>query len=108
MMRTKISRRVFVVGLGAALAATTGAVASAAPIEAAGAPGPKPTVVLVHGGYADATISWTEVVRQVQKRGYPVIAPANRRAVRRRRLRAGQSRTGGAPAGRSSPRAARN
>ncbi|WP_250009827.1 alpha/beta hydrolase [Actinoplanes sp. M2I2] len=37
----------------------------------------KPTVVLVHGGFADATVSWQGVVRRLQKKGYPVVAPAN-------------------------------
>jgi len=37
---------------------------------------PKPTVVLVHGGWADAS-SWNAVVRRLEDRGYPVIAPAN-------------------------------
>ncbi|MEV6813751.1 alpha/beta hydrolase [Micromonospora sp. NPDC051296] len=36
----------------------------------------KPTVVLVHGAFADAS-SWNEVVRRLQKDGYPVLAPAN-------------------------------
>ncbi|MFI6600099.1 alpha/beta fold hydrolase [Nonomuraea sp. NPDC050536] len=35
-----------------------------------------PTVVLVHGAFADAG-SWDGVVAQLQRRGYPVIAPAN-------------------------------
>ncbi|WSA86438.1 alpha/beta hydrolase [Micromonospora sp. NBC_01796] len=36
----------------------------------------KPTVVLVHGAFADAS-GWNDVVRQLQRQGYPVIAPAN-------------------------------
>jgi pimeloyl-ACP methyl ester carboxylesterase len=36
----------------------------------------KPTVVLVHGAFADAS-SWNGVVAGLQSRGYPVIAPAN-------------------------------
>jgi pimeloyl-ACP methyl ester carboxylesterase len=36
---------------------------------------PKPTVVLVHGAFADAS-SWNGVVTRLQKRGYTVIAPA--------------------------------
>src|SRR4051812_29727474 len=35
-----------------------------------------PTVVLVHGGFADASF-WTPVIRQLQARGLPVLAPAN-------------------------------
>jgi len=39
-------------------------------------PGPKPTVVLVHGAFADAS-GWTDVARNLLRKGYPVIAPAN-------------------------------
>jgi len=38
-------------------------------------PEPKPTVVLVHGAFADAS-SWNGVVTRLQKRGYTVVAPA--------------------------------
>ncbi len=37
---------------------------------------PKPTVVLVHGAFADAS-SWTPVVARLQRLGYPVLAPAD-------------------------------
>ena len=37
---------------------------------------PKPTIVLVHGAWADAS-SWTPVIERLQKDGYPVDAPAN-------------------------------
>jgi pimeloyl-ACP methyl ester carboxylesterase len=37
---------------------------------------PKPTVVLVHGAFADAS-SWNGVVRVLEKDGYPVVAVAN-------------------------------
>jgi pimeloyl-ACP methyl ester carboxylesterase len=53
------------------------------PLRAAGAAngdpssgGPKPTIVLVHGGWADAS-SWDKVARRLQEHGYTVIAPAN-------------------------------
>lgn len=36
----------------------------------------KPTIVLVHGSWADAA-GWTGVIKQLQREGYPVIAPAN-------------------------------
>ena len=36
----------------------------------------KPTVVLVHGSFADAS-GWEVVIERLQKDGYPVIAPAN-------------------------------
>jgi pimeloyl-ACP methyl ester carboxylesterase len=38
--------------------------------------GPKPTIVLVHGGWADSS-GWNAQVSALQRRGYPVIAPAN-------------------------------
>jgi pimeloyl-ACP methyl ester carboxylesterase len=37
---------------------------------------PKPTIVLVHGGWADSS-GWNSEVTALQKLGYPVIAPAN-------------------------------
>ncbi|MEU9134032.1 alpha/beta hydrolase [Kitasatospora sp. NPDC048540] len=36
----------------------------------------KPTVVLVHGAFADSS-GWDGVVKKLQKDGYPVVAPAN-------------------------------
>jgi pimeloyl-ACP methyl ester carboxylesterase len=36
----------------------------------------KPTVVLVHGAFADAS-GWSGVIERLEDRGYPVIAPAN-------------------------------
>jgi pimeloyl-ACP methyl ester carboxylesterase len=39
-------------------------------------PGGKPTIVLVHGAFADAS-SWNGVIERLQQRGYTVIAPAN-------------------------------
>jgi pimeloyl-ACP methyl ester carboxylesterase len=52
---------------------------SGAAIAAAPAPAdaqPKPTVVLVHGAFADAS-GWSKVIARLQRRGYPVFAPAN-------------------------------
>jgi pimeloyl-ACP methyl ester carboxylesterase len=53
------------------------------PLRAAGATsghpasaGPKPTIVLVHGGWADAS-SWNGVTQRLQDDGYTVIAPPN-------------------------------
>jgi pimeloyl-ACP methyl ester carboxylesterase len=36
----------------------------------------KPTVVLVHGAWADAS-SWTGVIQRLQKAGHDVVAPPN-------------------------------
>lgn len=62
------------------------AVASVAAFTAIAVPGaaqakppasdPLPTVVLVHGAFADAS-GWNDVTAKLQKRGYQVIAPAN-------------------------------
>jgi pimeloyl-ACP methyl ester carboxylesterase len=38
--------------------------------------GPKPTVVLVHGDWADAS-GWSGVIERLQHDGYPVVAPPN-------------------------------
>ncbi|WP_228040724.1 alpha/beta fold hydrolase [Streptomyces chromofuscus] len=39
-------------------------------------PGPKPTVVLVHGAFADST-SWNDVIKKLRHDGCPVVAVAN-------------------------------
>ncbi len=41
-----------------------------------GVSGVKPTIVLVHGAFADAS-SWNGVIERLQQQGYTVIAPAN-------------------------------
>jgi pimeloyl-ACP methyl ester carboxylesterase len=46
------------------------------PASASGPGGPKPTVVLVHGAWADSS-GWSEVIRRLQRDGYRVLAPAN-------------------------------
>ena len=38
--------------------------------------GVKPTIVLVHGAFADAS-SWNGVIGRLQQQGYTVVAPAN-------------------------------
>ncbi len=47
--------------------------AAAQPIPQTGA---KPTIVLVHGAFADGS-SWNGVVERLQQQGYTVVAPAN-------------------------------
>ncbi|GGL10813.1 alpha/beta hydrolase [Sphaerisporangium melleum] len=79
MNRPTTRRRVLAALLGSAVAATalTGVTALPAGAEAvAGGHGSKPTVVLVHGAFADAS-SWSGVVERLQRHGYRVIAPAN-------------------------------
>ncbi|MFD4787873.1 alpha/beta fold hydrolase [Streptomyces sp. NPDC058459] len=38
--------------------------------------GPKPTVVLVHGAFADAS-GWNGVIQRLERQGYKVVAPAD-------------------------------
>ncbi|MFJ6216988.1 alpha/beta fold hydrolase [Streptomyces sp. NPDC092296] len=58
-----------------ALAAAPSASADPAASDARGAAA-RPTVVLVHGAFADGS-SWAGVVQRLQRDGYRVIAPAN-------------------------------
>ncbi|MQY10040.1 hypothetical protein SRB5_01440 [Streptomyces sp. RB5] len=78
-MRIRIPRRVsLAVGAFVLLGATTApAVALAADKGHPSAPDPvKPTVVLVHGAWADSS-SWSPVIERLRKDGYPVRAIAN-------------------------------
>ena len=52
--------------------------AGAATAHAAGGGGPKPTVVLEHGAWADGS-SWTGEIQRLQADGYTVYAPPNPR-----------------------------
>ncbi|MET9125524.1 MULTISPECIES: alpha/beta fold hydrolase [unclassified Streptomyces] len=72
-------RRVAVLGAVAGVAALTltAATGSASAAKAEHGPSqPKPTVVLVHGAFADSS-SWNGVIERLRHEGYPVIAPAN-------------------------------
>jgi len=63
----------------AALAPIAAVNADAAPALSAGQTAPQaplPTIVLVHGAFADSS-SWDATIAALQKRGYPVIAAAN-------------------------------
>jgi pimeloyl-ACP methyl ester carboxylesterase len=64
--------------LAASAAAATSALTGASAAQAYTRPGgkPKPTVVLVHGAFADAS-GWNDVATRLIRDGYPVIAPAN-------------------------------
>jgi pimeloyl-ACP methyl ester carboxylesterase len=83
--KTKSARGMFWVGAAvaaaaaaAALAVTGGAVASASPSatsQHAGS-GPRPTIVLEHGAWANGS-SWNAVVQRLQQDGYTVDVPAN-------------------------------
>ncbi|GAA5185379.1 alpha/beta hydrolase [Rugosimonospora acidiphila] len=78
LKRSRPLRRTAVAGAGvlaltAAGVFTFGASASA---TASHNTRPKPTIVLVHGAFEDAS-SWDGVIQRLQKAGYPVVAPAN-------------------------------
>jgi pimeloyl-ACP methyl ester carboxylesterase len=61
--------------LGAITIGSVTASPGTADAEPAAPPTGKPTIVLVHGAWADAS-SWNGVVRRLQARGYDVIAPS--------------------------------
>src|SRR6266446_2793488 len=77
-------KRILLVGLtamaGLTLFAGTGASAGSATSGAARLMaddnGVKPTIVLIHGAFADAS-GWGGVITRLQDRGYIVLAPAN-------------------------------
>jgi len=74
MPRTAI-RRLVLAGLLALLALAT--TLTLTPAEARVAPTvEKPSIVLVHGAWADAS-TWKKVTQRLQKRGYSVYAPPN-------------------------------
>ncbi|MFE6165118.1 alpha/beta fold hydrolase [Streptomyces sp. NPDC056486] len=80
-MRVPAPRRLLT-ALAAAVLIVAGAVSAQATSHGAvGAvqaeeKGPKPTVVLVHGAFADAS-GFNDTIALLQKAGFPVIAPAN-------------------------------
>jgi pimeloyl-ACP methyl ester carboxylesterase len=67
-------------GVGLAGSATAATAAGHAPsghaLSGSAAPATKPTIVLVHGAWADSS-SWNAVVEQLQALGYTVDAPPN-------------------------------
>ncbi|WP_426563356.1 alpha/beta fold hydrolase [Angustibacter sp. McL0619] len=83
-MSTNISRRqalmtgAAVAGSAVLLGTGLGAEAAAAAEPQAANRGPKvkPTIVLVHGGYADSSC-WNDVIRELQHEGYTTIAGSN-------------------------------
>jgi pimeloyl-ACP methyl ester carboxylesterase len=74
-----VRRGGIIAGLAAAagLAVTGAAAASArAPVTSQHSSGPRPTIVLVHGAWANGS-SWDAVVQRLQAAGYTVDVPAN-------------------------------
>src|SRR2546421_2399890 len=74
-MTAKPLARPVVAILAVVLASTVSLTGDSWPADAVGG-GPKPTVVLVHGAWADAS-GWGAVTERLQHDGYTVIAPAN-------------------------------
>ena len=73
---TRMSRPVASWTAVAAGVTTAALVVGSAPAVAGHRPWVKPTVVLVHGAFADSS-SWNGVVRDLLRDGYPVVAAAN-------------------------------
>jgi pimeloyl-ACP methyl ester carboxylesterase len=74
-MFSMTTRRTLLSG-SAAVAAGTMLAAPAAQAQPGSGGRPKPTVVLVHGAFADAS-GWNGVAARLIRDGYPVVAPAN-------------------------------
>src|SRR5262249_32165578 len=53
-----------------------GGLASASPARPPPRHGPRPTLVLVHGDWADGS-SWSAVIERLQRKGFTVVAPPN-------------------------------
>jgi pimeloyl-ACP methyl ester carboxylesterase len=68
-----ISRVAGLITVAAAVAAVS---AATLPASASAQSSAKPTIVLVHGAWADAS-SWTPVIERLEAAGYPVDAPPN-------------------------------
>ena len=71
-LRPRCVRSLVVLSTAALAALCLAASAGAAPAQ----PGAKPTIVLVHGAFADAS-GFGAVTARLQDRGYTVVAPAN-------------------------------
>jgi pimeloyl-ACP methyl ester carboxylesterase len=69
-MTTAILAVILTLGFG--LSVTAGAAAS----DRYEQQSPNPTIVFVHGGWADSS-SWNQEITNLERRGFPVIAPAN-------------------------------
>lgn len=74
--RLSLRARTATVGLAALLLLTMLGIAGDAHAAHPTTAGPKPTIVLVHGAFADAS-SWHPVIERLARRGYNVIAPTN-------------------------------
>jgi pimeloyl-ACP methyl ester carboxylesterase len=74
---TRLPRRILVMSSALALVALLAlGVGGPAGAESQAGQRPRPTIVLVHGDWADAS-SWNAVIRRLQDRGFTVVAPPN-------------------------------
>jgi pimeloyl-ACP methyl ester carboxylesterase len=76
---TRPRRRRFLIGLVLVLVIalfTVGAGGSGAAVKSQAGQRPRPTIVLVHGDWADGS-SWSSVIERLQDRGFTVVAPPN-------------------------------
>jgi len=79
LKRTLLAALTAIIGvllLAGTWAAASPATSAAAAVTARHHNGPKPTIVLVHGAFADAS-GWAGVITRLEERGYTVLAPAN-------------------------------
>jgi pimeloyl-ACP methyl ester carboxylesterase len=75
-MTRRVKLRVLALTLLAALLAVFAVTSPAVASPPKGPSGPKPTLVYVHGAFADSS-GWSEVASTFQKKGYPVAAFSN-------------------------------
>src|SRR5215510_2567212 len=70
-------RPAFLIPLALALVALFSlSAAVSAGADSRGGSGPRPTIVLVHGDWADAS-SWNSVIKRLQNKGFTAVAPPN-------------------------------
>lgn len=62
--------------LAAAVLVVFSLLSASADASSAGAPSATPTIVLVHGAWADGS-SWNPVTQRLQRQGYTVLVPPN-------------------------------
>jgi pimeloyl-ACP methyl ester carboxylesterase len=73
---SRATRRFVLLAALAGMISLTALFTVVASTQSATQPASQPTIVLVHGAWADAS-SWNGVIERLQREGYPVLAPAN-------------------------------
>src|SRR5262245_22175694 len=76
LTRRLARRRAYVIGPVLALVALLSFGAGGPAAAGRGDGGPRPTIVLVHGDWADGS-SWNSVIKRLQRKGFTVVAPPN-------------------------------